>query len=167
MSGLVASVADFADHDGHDVHVERLADAGLDATVRAAAADDDRVTTEHVQELGDAGPVEGAGPAFEMAAEQFRVIAELSDQCGKGFCDLTTRQQVQMRWFTIGDVPEIWRRLEEVGLHSKQTGMDNVRGIVGCPVAGFRAHELLDASRVIHRFNESIVRAGINYRFSL
>lgn len=86
-------------------------------------------------------------------ARQLRVIADLSDEFGKGFCDLTTRQQIQLRWFTLGDVPEIWRRLEEVGLHSKQTGMDNVRGVCGCPVAGLTPHELFDASGVIREFD--------------
>jgi nitrite reductase (NADH) large subunit len=90
-------------------------------------------------------------------ARQLRVIADLSDEFGKGFCDLTTRQQIQLRWFTLGDVPEIWRRLEEVGLHSLQTGMDNVRGVCGCPVAGLTPHELFDASPVIHEFNEILL----------
>ncbi len=44
-------------------------------------------------------------------ARQFRTIADLSDEYGRGFCDLTTRQQIQMRWFTLADVPDIWRRL--------------------------------------------------------
>jgi NAD(P)H-nitrite reductase large subunit len=39
--------------------------------------------------------------------QQFRVVADLCDEYGKGFCDLTTRQQIQLRWFGIGDVPEI------------------------------------------------------------
>jgi NAD(P)H-nitrite reductase large subunit len=95
--------------------------------------------------------------AGKANALQFRLIADLSDEYGKGFCDLTTRQQIQLRWFTLGDVPEIWRRLAEVGLHSKQTGMDNVRGICGCPVAGLTPHELLDASPVIHELNQLIV----------
>jgi nitrite reductase (NADH) large subunit len=90
-------------------------------------------------------------------SQQLRVIADLSDEFGKGFCDLTTRQQIQMRWFTLGDVPEIWRRLEQVGLHSKQTGMDNVRGVCGCPVAGLTPHELLDATPVIHAFNRILL----------
>jgi NAD(P)H-nitrite reductase large subunit len=90
-------------------------------------------------------------------ARQFRVIADLSDQYGKGFCDLTTRQQIQLRWFTLADVPDIWSRLAEVGLHSKQTGMDNVRGVCGCPVSGLTPHELLDASGVIREFNEMLV----------
>jgi nitrite reductase (NADH) large subunit len=90
-------------------------------------------------------------------ARQLRVIADLSDEYGKGFCDLTTRQQIQLRWFTLADVPDIWRRLEEVGLHSKQTGMDNVRGVCGCPVSGLTPHELLDAAPVIRAFNEILI----------
>jgi nitrite reductase (NADH) large subunit len=90
-------------------------------------------------------------------ARQLRVIADLSDEHGKGFCDLTTRQQIQLRWFTLADVPEIWRRLAEVGLHSKQTGMDNVRGVCGCPLAGLTPHELFDASAVIRDFDHMLV----------
>lgn len=90
-------------------------------------------------------------------AKQLRVIADLSDEFGKGFCDLTTRQQIQMRWFTLADTPEIWRRLEEVGLTTKQTGMDNVRGVCGCPVAGLTPHELFDATPAVREFAETIV----------
>jgi nitrite reductase (NADH) large subunit len=85
-------------------------------------------------------------------ARQLRTIAELCEEYGKGFCDLTTRQQVQLRWFTLADVEDIWRRLEAVGLHSKQTGMDNVRGVVGCPLAGRTPHELFDATPVVRAF---------------
>ena len=95
--------------------------------------------------------------AGQTSARQFRVIADLSDQYGKGFCDLTTRQQIQLRWFTLADLPDIWRRLEEVGLHSRQTGMDNVRGVCGCPLGGLTPHELLDASPVIREYNQLIL----------
>ncbi len=91
--------------------------------------------------------------AGHVNSRQFRVIADLSDEYGKGFCDLTTRQQIQLRWFTLGQTPNVWKRLEEVGLHSKQTGMDNVRGVCGCPVAGLTPHELLDATPVIREFD--------------
>ena len=95
--------------------------------------------------------------AGQSNARQFRVIADLSDEFGKGFCDLTTRQQIQMRRFTLADINEIWRRLEEVGLHSKQTGADNVRGICGCPAAGVTQHELFDATPVVNEFTDMIV----------
>lgn len=90
-------------------------------------------------------------------SRQFRVIADISDECGKGFCDLTTRQQIQLRWFTLHDAPAIWQRLADVGLHSKQTGMDNVRGVAGCPAAGVTPHELFDATPVIEEYNALIL----------
>jgi nitrite reductase (NADH) large subunit len=90
-------------------------------------------------------------------SKQLRVIADISDEFGKGFVDLTTRQQIQLRWFTLGDVEEIWRRLRAVGLECRQTGMDNVRGVCGCPVAGLTPHELLDASAVVDEYTKIIV----------
>jgi nitrite reductase (NADH) large subunit len=95
--------------------------------------------------------------AGRSSSRQFRTIADLSDEYGKGFCDLTTRQQIQMRWFTLGEVPDLWRRLEELGLNSKQTGMDNVRGVCGCPVAGLTPHELFDATPAVQEFTHIIL----------
>jgi ferredoxin-nitrite reductase len=90
-------------------------------------------------------------------AAQFRMLADLSDEHGRGFCDLTTRQQVQLRWFTIGEVPEIWERLAKVGLHGRQTGMDNVRGVCGCPAAGVTPHELFDARPAARAFTDLLL----------
>lgn len=91
------------------------------------------------------------------SAEQFRLIADLTDEYGKDFCDITTRQQIQMRWFRIADVPDIWRRLAAVGLNSKQTGMDNVRNVCGCPLAGLTPHELLNAEPVARAFTQAFL----------
>ena len=92
-----------------------------------------------------------------MNSRQWRLIAELSDRFGRGFCDLTTRQQIQMRWFTIGNVPAIWRQLLEVGLTSLQTGMDNVRGVCGCPASGISPSELFDAAPAAEAFTDLIL----------
>jgi ferredoxin-nitrite reductase len=91
------------------------------------------------------------------SATQLRTIAEISGEFGKGFADITTRQQIQLRWFTINDVPQIWHRLKAVGLISLQTGMDNIRGVVGCPVAGLTPNELFDASPVAREFTNLFV----------
>jgi ferredoxin-nitrite reductase len=88
---------------------------------------------------------------------QLRTIGEISGRFGKGFADITTRQQMQLRWFGIEDVPEIWERLRAVGLVSLQTGMDNIRNVVGCPVAGLTTNELLDASPVARAFTQMFV----------
>ena len=90
-------------------------------------------------------------------AKQLRVIGEIGEEFGKGFVDITTRQQIQLRWYTINQVPEIWRRLEEVGLQSLQTGMDNIRNVVGCPVAGLTNNELIDGSPAVHQYTEMFV----------
>jgi NAD(P)H-dependent nitrite reductase large subunit len=91
-------------------------------------------------------------------ADQLSVIAELSRECGTGFVDLTTRQQVQLRGFGVSDLPHIWERLNAVDLVSLQTGMDNIRNIVGCPVAGLTDDELFDASAVVRQFNDAFLR---------
>ena len=88
---------------------------------------------------------------------QFRAIAGISGDFGRDFADLTTRQQIQLRWFQIDQVQSIWDRLEAVGLVSLQTGMDNIRGIVGCPVAGLTPNELFDASGVVREYNDIFV----------
>src|SRR5438105_744524 len=90
-------------------------------------------------------------------ATQLRVLVETSGEFGKGFADITTRQQIQLRWFTINNVPEIWQRLNGVGLITLQTGMDNIRNVVGCPVAGLTPNELFDASPVVHEFTQMFV----------
>ena len=90
-------------------------------------------------------------------SDQLRVIAGLGQDCGKGFVDITTRQQIQLRWFRVDQVQRIWDRLESVGLVSLQTGMDNIRNVVGCPLAGLGANELLDASAVVREYNDRFV----------
>jgi len=85
---------------------------------------------------------------------QFLALAHISKEFGKGFADLTTRQQVQLRGFKIEQAPLVLERLKAVGLSTLQTGMDNIRNVVGCPVAGLAPNELLDASPVARLFTE-------------
>lgn len=92
-----------------------------------------------------------------MTAPQLRAVGEISRDLGKGFADITTRQQIQLREFKIDDVPEIWRRLQAVDLISLQTGMDNIRGVIGCPVAGVTPNELFDASPVARQFTDLFI----------
>ena len=65
---------------------------------------------------------------------------------------MTTRQQVQLRWVTIEGVPDVIARLEAAGLSSLQTGMDNIRGIVGCPATGLTPRELFDTAPIAAAF---------------
>src|SRR5215468_3605877 len=57
-------------------------------------------------------------------SEQLRAIAELSRRLGNSVLDITTRQQIELRGFTLDTVPEIWQKLRRLDLRSLQTGID-------------------------------------------
>jgi ferredoxin-nitrite reductase len=99
-------------------------------------------------------------------ARQIRAIADLSQRLGNCVVDITTRQQVQLRGFTLGSLPEIWEKLQGVDLRSLQTGMDNVRNICGCPLAGLALNELFDASPVVLALDQMIVGSEGNPEFA-
>jgi len=90
-------------------------------------------------------------------ATQLRTIADISRRLGGAILDVTTRQQIQLRWLPIQTVPGIREALEAVGLTTLQTGMDNIRNVVGCPVAGITRQELFDASPVARAFTAAFV----------
>ena len=50
------------------------------------------------------------------------------------------------------------QRLEQVGLVSLQTGLNNIRGVTGCPAAGLTPNELFDASAVTRHYTEAFLR---------
>jgi ferredoxin-nitrite reductase len=90
-------------------------------------------------------------------ADQLRELAAITRAYGREVIDLTTRQQVQLRWMTIADVPDILDRLHRVGLTSMQTGLDNSRNVVGCPLAGLTSYELFDASPVVRAYHDALL----------
>jgi ferredoxin-nitrite reductase len=90
-------------------------------------------------------------------AAQVRALGQIARRFGRGVADITTRQQVQLRWIRINDVPDILNILGNVGLVSLQTGMDNIRNVVGCPVAGLTPGELFDASPTVRAFTDLFV----------
>ena len=96
-------------------------------------------------------------PGGRATSVQIRALAHLANTYGNGVLDLTTRQQIQLRQLRIEHVPEVFRQMEEAGLCSLQTGMDNVRNIMTCPVAGLTAQEQLDATDLVRRLTQELV----------
>lgn len=90
-------------------------------------------------------------------SHQVKAISYIAETFGNGVIDITTRQQVQLRHLKIENIPEVFRLLEEVGLTTSQTGMDNVRNIMGCPVAGLSPKEKVDAHSLLKALNEHII----------
>ena len=85
----------------------------------------------------------------DLTTEQLRVIGGISTDFGRDTADITDRQNVQLHWIRVEDVPEIWRRLESVGLSTTEACGDVPRVILGSPVAGIAADEIIDPTPVI------------------
>lgn len=89
-----------------------------------------------------------------------RTIAGIAEDFGRDFLDVTDRQAFQFHWLTIENVPEIYRRLDEVGLTAKGACGDTVRAVISSPVAGLDAREVIDvndlANEIHHHFSGNV-----------
>ena len=84
-------------------------------------------------------------PNGVLSAQQLRVVASIVERYGEnGSCDITTRQNLQLRGVLLNDLPEILKRLKEAGLSSIQSGFDNPRNVTGNPLAGIDPNEIVD-----------------------
>ena len=92
-----------------------------------------------------------------LSSEQLRAIAFVSERFGRDVADVTDRQNVQLHWIRIEDMPRIWEAIERVGLTTAEACGDTPRNILGCPLAGVDAHEVFDASDVVMRVHERFV----------
>lgn len=92
-----------------------------------------------------------------LTSQQITEIGRLSNQFGRATIDITARQNIQLRWIELQNVPEIFERLGAVGLEHRQSGMDNIRNITGCPMAGLDPDEVLDAAPIARALQDAIV----------
>ncbi|TYR19496.1 nitrite/sulfite reductase [Corynebacterium urealyticum] len=95
-----------------------------------------------------------------VSSEQLRVIGEISSDYARDTADFTDRQNVQLHWIRIEDVPAIWDKLESVGLDTNFGCGDVPRVILGSPVAGIAADEIIDATPAIHTIKEELLTSG-------
>jgi sulfite reductase (ferredoxin) len=93
----------------------------------------------------------------QLSLDQLRAVADVSTRYGRDTADLTDRQNVQLHWVRVEDVPAIWQRLEGVGLSTAEACGDTPRVIVGSPVAGVSADEVLDPTPAIRSIVERYV----------
>ncbi|MFC0599116.1 nitrite/sulfite reductase [Streptomyces palmae] len=92
-----------------------------------------------------------------LTTDQLRVIGDISQEFARGTADITDRQNIQYHWIRIEDVPEIWRRLEAVGLSTTEACGDTPRVILGSPVAGVAEDEILDGTWAIEEIQRRII----------
>ena len=95
------------------------------------------------------------GGALSTAA--LRTLGEISTEFARDTADISDRENVQYHWIQIEDMPEIWKRLAEVGLQTTEACGDCPRVVLGSPLAGDSLDEVLDATPAI----DEIVRRYI------
>ena len=93
-----------------------------------------------------------------MSATTLRTLGQVSTEFARDTADIGDRENVQYHWIRIEDVPEIWNRLEAVGLTTTEACGDCPRGIHGSPLAGDSLDEILDPSPAI----DEIIRRFLN-----
>ncbi|RKN03319.1 nitrite/sulfite reductase [Streptomyces radicis] len=92
-----------------------------------------------------------------LTTAQLRVIGEISQEFARGTADITDRQNIQYHWIRIEDMPEIWRRLEGVGLSTTEACGDTPRVVLGSPVAGIAEDEIIDGTPAVDEIHRRVV----------
>ncbi len=152
----VYAAGGFASIDPTDLH-GRFRVWGL-YTQRKPGIDGGRTATLSPEELEDAYfmlrvRIDGG----QLTTAQLRVIAGISQEFGRDTADLTDRQNVQLHWVEVESMPEIWRRLEAVGLGTTEACGDVPRVVLGSPVAGISADELIDPTPQIDEITSRFI----------
>ncbi|HLK43765.1 MAG TPA: nitrite/sulfite reductase [Thermoleophilia bacterium] len=117
-------------------------------------------------ESGDPGPSEETDGYFMLrikfpggagTSAQLRTIGLLSERYGRGMGDITTRQNIQLHWLALEDLPVVLDEPNAVGLSFTQACGDVWRNVVGCPLAGLDGHELIDSRPLIAELERTFV----------
>ncbi|MBF6164802.1 nitrite/sulfite reductase [Streptomyces gardneri] len=95
------------------------------------------------------------GGALNVA--QLRTLGQISTEFARDTADLSDRENVQYHWIEVENVPEIWKRIEAVGLKTTEACGDCPRVVLGSPLAGESLDEVIDPTPAI----EEIVRRYI------
>jgi sulfite reductase (ferredoxin) len=85
----------------------------------------------------------------QLTTQSLRTIGEVSAKYARDTADLTDRQNIQLHWVRVQDVPDIWEAIEGVGLTTAEACGDVPRVILGSPLAGVAADEIIDGTPAI------------------
>ncbi|MFI2425231.1 nitrite/sulfite reductase [Streptomyces sp. NPDC018955] len=92
-----------------------------------------------------------------LTTRQLRVIGEISQEFARGTADITDRQNIQYHWIRVEDVPEIWDRLEAVGLSTVTACGDTPRVMIASPVAGIAEDEIIDGTPALEEMKRRVL----------
>jgi sulfite reductase (NADPH) hemoprotein beta-component len=85
-----------------------------------------------------------AVPYGLLSTGQLRMLAHVARRYDRGFGHFTTRQNLQLNWPKLEDVPEILAHLATVQMHAIQTSGNCIRNVTADHLAGVAADEVED-----------------------
>jgi sulfite reductase (ferredoxin) len=101
-------------------------------------------------------------PFGGITANQLRRVAELADRYTTGVGHVTTRQDIQLHFAELKDVPTIMRGLAEVGLTTREACANTVRNVTGCHLAGVCQGEVFDITPYAKTVAYHLLRNPLN-----
>jgi ferredoxin-nitrite reductase len=96
-------------------------------------------------------------PGGQMRTFQLREIAKVAAELTSGYVQITTRANLQIRLIQPKDAPDVLRRIQSVGLHTRGSGADNIRNLTANPTAGIDPVELIDTLPFCHEMAQIIL----------
>ena len=96
-------------------------------------------------------------PGGQLKTFQLREIAGIAQELTTGYIQVTTRANLQIRLIEPKNAPEVLRRLQLVGLHTRGSGADNIRNLTSNPTAGIDPHELIDCTPYVQELAQFIL----------
>jgi len=101
-------------------------------------------------------------PAGILTAGQLLRLADAADRYGSGFLHFTTREDVQIYYVKLEEVPALLRFLAEAGITTREACGNTVRNITGCYRAGTSPTEAFDVSPYVEALFRYLVRNKYN-----
>ena len=96
-------------------------------------------------------------PGGIVKTYQLRGIAQTAKDLTTGYCQITTRANLQIRLIQPKDAPEVLRRIQAIGLHTRGAGADNIRNLTSNPTAGIDPKELIDCTPYVRELADFIL----------
>jgi ferredoxin-nitrite reductase len=96
-------------------------------------------------------------PGGVLKTYQLREIASLAKELTTGYIQITTRANLQIRLIQPKDAPEVLRRIQSVGLHTRGAGADNIRNLTANPTAGIDPNELINVLPLCQELAQIII----------
>ena len=90
-------------------------------------------------------------PGGQLNAQQADVIGTIAKEFGQDYIDISTRAQIVLRFIRIEDIPQILKRIEDVGLTTFHTGVDNFRNMLNDPLDGVAYDNILPSQPLLEK----------------